>query len=615
MAKGAQFLCDLAAGILEAADTTHQGGGLKNLLYAADCPNGMRAMLLAVVNGASKEKDQLLAVAEESGFLAGLPAACEPLPQYLLQVYLYEALLGSRRVRGIGPLLEYVQSRKVALQQTLAARRKRGATNSFAEKLSMPRYARVNLLLATCAEAEAYVAATYGVAFVQHRPLPGTASAAGVSSNALCVAAGTALWDPLVPGLLVLPPKTTFHGDPWVEAGKLVLQDRASCLSAWALSPPAGSAVLDTCAAPGNKTLHLASLMGGVGTVAAFERSGPRLATLRRRVAQHGAADVITCHGADFMLADVAAPTGPHAHVTHVLLDPSCSGSGLVRTYAQGEAPLQPGAAGDAASGPRPGGGPGGGAEHDGPLYAGHDPAGVAALAKAQREIILHAMQLPHARVVVYSTCSVLAEENEEVVLGVLSKSSQHGFALVTALPSWPHRGLADSRPEYAAIGPKVVRADFSRDATNGFFVARFERPPAAAEPPGTAGTQAEEPQPLVARAEKKEKEAKKQGRRKEKKEQREKTSEAQQEEPRAQGKKRAAEADDSAAERGKEGEAERAARKAIKRARRQEREAAANMAAKAAADAADAAAEKARKKTKKEAKKAKKEKRSEPLG
>lgn len=112
MARSAQVLCELAATILEKADTTHKGGGLKNLLYATECPNGLRAMLMAVVNGAFKEKEQLFAVAQESGLFDSVPPACQPLEghqQYLLQVYLYEALLGSRRVRGEGPLLEFVK--------------------------------------------------------------------------------------------------------------------------------------------------------------------------------------------------------------------------------------------------------------------------------------------------------------------------------------------------------------------------------------------------------------------------------------------------------------------------------------------------------------------------
>ncbi len=66
-------------------------------------------MLMALVSGAAKEREQLLAVAEEAGLLAALPPQCTPLNPYLLQVLLYEALLGSRRVRGECPLVEFVK--------------------------------------------------------------------------------------------------------------------------------------------------------------------------------------------------------------------------------------------------------------------------------------------------------------------------------------------------------------------------------------------------------------------------------------------------------------------------------------------------------------------------
>ena len=55
---------------------------------------------------------------------------------------------------------------------------------------------------------------------------------------------GAVLADPLLPSLLVLPPGTNLHGHPLVERGELILQDRASCLPAWALSPPEGAKVI-----------------------------------------------------------------------------------------------------------------------------------------------------------------------------------------------------------------------------------------------------------------------------------------------------------------------------------------------------------------------------------
>ena len=51
---------------------------------------------------------------------------------------------------------------------------------------------------------------------------------------------------------------------------------------------------------------------------------------------QLGAGGIVRCVGGDFMDADLS-PTGPYADVTHVLIDPSCSGSGLVATYEAGQ--------------------------------------------------------------------------------------------------------------------------------------------------------------------------------------------------------------------------------------------------------------------------------------
>jgi len=64
--------------------------------------------------------------------------------------------------------------------------------------------------------------------------------------------------DPLVEGVLLFPPRTDLHDHPAVLSGKLILQSRASCLPAVALAPQEGWEVVDACAAPGNKTTHLA---------------------------------------------------------------------------------------------------------------------------------------------------------------------------------------------------------------------------------------------------------------------------------------------------------------------------------------------------------------------
>lgn len=64
------------------------------------------------------------------------------------------------------------------------------------------------------------------------------------------------------------------------KESKIILQDKASCLPSFLLSPARGSTVLDMCAAPGMKTSHLACIMKNRGTIWAIERDRKRFETL-----------------------------------------------------------------------------------------------------------------------------------------------------------------------------------------------------------------------------------------------------------------------------------------------------------------------------------------------
>lgn len=61
---------------------------------------------------------------------------------------------------------------------------------------------------------------------------------------------------------------------------KFILQNKATCLAAELLAPPPGSTVLDMCAAPGMKTLHLCNVMKNKGRIYAVEQSKERYHSL-----------------------------------------------------------------------------------------------------------------------------------------------------------------------------------------------------------------------------------------------------------------------------------------------------------------------------------------------
>ena len=137
--------------------------------------------------------------------------------------------------------------------------------------------------------------------------------------------------DDVVPDLLVFKPKgqSDVSRIAMVKSGELVIQQKASCFPAVALAPPPGATVIDACAAPGNKTSHVAAILQNRGKVIAFEVNKRRCELLEQMMRTKGASCVECVHGS-FLDAD---PADAHfAHVTHIMLDPSCSSSGMSRT-------------------------------------------------------------------------------------------------------------------------------------------------------------------------------------------------------------------------------------------------------------------------------------------
>ena len=94
----------------------------------------------------------------------------------------------------------------------------------------------------------------------------------------------------------------------------------------------------------------------------------------------------------------------------------------------------------------------------------------VRTLSHFQLQMLRHAL-IFNAERVVYSTCSINREEDEEVVKLALD-SCEGRYTLVEALPSWPRRGDTTVFAEAS----KCVRVDPDLDGMTGFFVACFQR-------------------------------------------------------------------------------------------------------------------------------------------
>jgi putative methyltransferase len=313
-----------------------------------------------------------------------------------------------------------------------------------------------------------------------------------------------------VPNLIAAPPGIDLSKTDAYKTGKLILQDKASCFPAYLLDPrPEDGDIIDACSAPGNKTTHLAGILHERGfapsqRIFAFEKDKFRAKTLQKMVTTAGSLPHTTIHaGADFLQSD------PHSqmyyNVTSLLLDPSCSGSGIVGRDDTPELQL-PSTPFTTKTTPPTKPQPPTTTTTTKTLKRKHtedpivliDDAGtettlpspqalqtrLTSLAAFQLAIVLHAFAFPAAKKVTYSTCSIHAIENEGVVLSALQSAvaKQRGWRVlkrgeqVRGMREWPvrgqgHEGLGEEEVEGCV---RAERGDGR--GVMGFFVVAFVR-------------------------------------------------------------------------------------------------------------------------------------------
>ena len=167
--------------------------------------------------------------------------------------------------------------------------------------------------------------------------------------------------------------------------GEIYLQSLSSMLPPLALAPRAGADILDMCAAPGGKTSQMAALAGGAARITACELNGPRAEKLEYNLAKLGARNI------QVMRCD-ARKLDTFFSFDQILLDAPCTGSGTV---------------------------------HGGDEKAARRVTQqlLDKVTRSQRALIDRALTvLKPGGTLVYSTCSVLPAENEEIVAAALKR-------------------------------------------------------------------------------------------------------------------------------------------------------------------------------------------------
>ena len=200
---------------------------------------------------------------------------------------------------------------------------------------------------------------------------------------------------------------------PLHEAGAYYLQEPSAMLPAAVMNPQPGETILDLCAAPGGKTTQLALRMQGEGLIVCNEPVPKRAQILSRNVERMGIPNALVVSA----MPDALAKRWPEGF-DGVQVDAPCSGEGMFRRHPETR-----------------------------DEWTSESPAGCA---KRQAEILDQAAKLvrPGGRIV-YSTCTLNREENEDTVAAFCERNPSfrlQAFSLPGAdapdgmLTCYPHR-------------------------------------------------------------------------------------------------------------------------------------------------------------------------------
>jgi 16S rRNA (cytosine967-C5)-methyltransferase len=232
-------------------------------------------------------------------------------------------------------------------------------------------------------------------------------------------------------GILVRDPPPTSEL-PRLKEGLYIIQDEASQLVTSILDPKPGERVLDACAAPGGKTSHIAQRMENRGEVYAVDISRAKLHLMEKLCRRLGI-DIVTMIKGD---AAKPLPVFKELEFDRVLADVPCSGFGT--------------------------------------LWRNPDlkwrklESDIARLSQLQISILNNlSVYVRWGGILVYSTCTVFHEENEDVVQKFLDGH-----------PEFQPDQLSNILPEKnrSFIKSGYFKTFPYRDEMNGFFVARLIR-------------------------------------------------------------------------------------------------------------------------------------------
>jgi len=190
-------------------------------------------------------------------------------------------------------------------------------------------------------------------------------------------------------GLVIFESTVPIGATPEYLSGYYMLQGASSLLPVMALAPQMNEKILDMAAAPGGKTTHIAALMKNTGILFANDVNQERIKAVISNCHRMGVRNAICCCFDGRDLTKVIPP------VDRVLLDAPCTGLGII--------------------------------SRDPSIKLEKSLQDIFKCQLLQRELLLSAIDCCNCKsetggYIVYSTCSVLPDENEEIIDYALKK-------------------------------------------------------------------------------------------------------------------------------------------------------------------------------------------------
>lgn len=219
-----------------------------------------------------------------------------------------------------------------------------------------------------------------------------------------------------------------FAGSELFQQGLITMQDESSQLVAPTLHLQGEERVLDACAAPGGKTTHMASYLT-TGTVTALDLYDHKLDLIAENAERLGVADRVKTQKLD---ATKVYEVFPADSFDKILVDAPCSGIGLIRRKPD--------------------------------LKYNKENADFASLQEIQLKILDSVCQtLVKGGIITYSTCTIMPQENREVVRMFLENH-----------PEFEQVSLDYEKKDILVDGSILITPELYQ--TDGFFISQFRK-------------------------------------------------------------------------------------------------------------------------------------------